>query len=81
MPTAFVLIKCEDGAEQKIRKSFDRTNVRMDVHPTVGHYDLVAKITSPSSRHLYETIEKIHGNDEVRSTKVLLGVSEIAEAA
>ncbi|MGI0088664.1 MAG: hypothetical protein ACREBI_12010 [Nitrosotalea sp.] len=53
----------------------------MDIQPTVGHYDLVAKITSSSTEHLNETIEEIHCNDKVRSTKVLLGVAKITETA
>ena len=81
MPTAFVLIKCEDGAERKIMRSFDKTDVRWDVQPTVGQYDFIAKIASPSLEHLNEIIEEIRANDEVRSTKVLLGMAEAAEAA
>jgi hypothetical protein len=76
MPTAFVLIKCEEGAEDKIRRRLDKKDVKMDVQPTIGHYDLVAKVTSPSLEHLNETIEGICGNDKVLSTRVLLGMTQ-----
>ncbi len=60
-------------------KGLDKADVVMDIQPTVGHYDLIAKITSPSTEHLNETIEEIHENDKVRSTKVLLGMALTAE--
>jgi DNA-binding Lrp family transcriptional regulator len=81
MPTAFVLIKCEGGAERKIMKSLDKTDVTWDVQPTIGQYDLIAKIASPSLEELNEVIRKVHRDDRVRSTKVLLGMTEAAEAA
>jgi DNA-binding Lrp family transcriptional regulator len=81
MPTAFVLIKCEDGPEHKMVRSFDKTDVTMDVQPTVGHYDLVAKIRSSNLEDLNEIIEEIHGNEKVRATKVLLETTETALTA
>lgn len=81
MATAFVLIRCEEGDEHEIRRSFDKTDVIIDFKPTIGHYDMIAKITSPSIRQLNETIKEFHGNDKVRATKVLLGSNQIAEAA
>ena len=76
MPTAFVLIKCEEGKEHKITRGIDRAKVRMDIQPTVGHYDLVAKVTSPELDHVNEAIEKIRGADKVHSTKVLLEIPD-----
>ena len=80
MPTAFVLIKCDEGTEQGIMKRLGRKDVIREVQPTVGHYDLVAKITSPSIEHLDELIGEIHCDDKVRSTKVLR-LNEAVEAA
>lgn len=80
MPTAFVLIKCEDGAERKIMNSLDGKETIREFQPTVGHYDFVAKITSPDMERLDEIIGEIHCNDKVRSTNVLR-LNEAAEAA
>ncbi len=81
LPTVFVLIKCEDGADDKIMESLDKTDTRWDIQPTIGHYDMIAKITSPVIEHLNDTIEEIRGNDKVRSTKVLLRLADTVEAA
>lgn len=80
MPTAFVLIKCEEGAEGKIMSKMHRKNTVKEFQPTVGHYDFVAKITSPDIERLDEIIGEIHCNDKVRSTNVLR-LNEAAEAA
>jgi DNA-binding Lrp family transcriptional regulator len=80
MPTAFVLIKCEEGAEDRIMRNLDGKNTVREIQSTVGHYDLVAKITSPDIEHLDEVIGEIHCNEKVHSTKVLR-LNETVEAA
>ena len=80
MPTAFVLIKGEEGAEDKIKSNLDEKDTVSEIQSTIGHYDFVAKITSPDVDHLDEIIGEIHGNDKVRSTKVLR-LNEAVEAA
>ena len=80
MPTAFVLIKCEEGAERKIMRRFCGKDTVREIQPTVGHYDFVAKITSPDVEHLDKIIVEIHRNDKVRSTNVLR-LNEIVEAS
>ena len=79
MPTAFVLIKCEEGAEGRILSNLDRKDTIHEIQPTVGHYDFVAKITSPDMEHLDKVIGEIYCNDKVRSTKVLR-LNEAVEA-
>ena len=76
MPTAFVLIKCQEGGEHKIADYFDSSKVKMDIQPTVGHYDLVAKVESSETDQLNEIIGKIRGSDKVSSTQVLLEIPE-----
>ena len=80
MPTAFVLIKCEEGAEDRIMSNLDGKDTIREIQPTVGHYDFVAKITSPDIELLDELIGEIHCNDKVRSTNVLR-LNEAVEAA
>lgn len=79
MSTAFVLIKCKDDAEGSIG-NLDETEVKGEIEPTVGHYDFVAKITSPDMKHLDKAIGEIHRDDKVRSTHVLR-LNEPVEAA
>ena len=80
MPTAFVLIKCEEGAEDKIMSKISGKDTVREMQSTIGHYDFVAKLTSPDVEHLDEAIGEIHCNDKVRSTNVLR-LNEAVEAA
>ena len=80
MPTAFVLIKCEEGAEGRIMNKIGGKYTVKEIQPTVGHYDFVAKIISPDMEHLDKMIGEIHRNNEVRSTNVLR-LNETIEAA
>ena len=80
MPTAYVLIRCEEGAEGKIMSKLDGKDMIREIQPTVGHYDLVAKITSPDMDDLDKIIEEIYDNEKVHSTKILR-LNEAVEAA
>ena len=77
MPTAFVLMKCEEGMENKIIRNLAETK-RIEIQPTIGHYDMITKVTSDSSYHLDEIIEEIRKYDKVLSINVLK-TSETAE--
>jgi len=76
MPTAFLLMKCEQGTEDRIIHNLTDSDCIGEVQPTIGQYDLVAKFTSPNMDDLNELIEQVQGDDKVRSAKVLLGISE-----
>lgn len=71
MPTAYVLFKCEEGAENTIIQNLASTNMIKEIQPTIGHYDLIAKITSPSMEDMDEIIGEIHRDEKVHATKVL----------
>ena len=71
MPSAYVLMKCEEGKESEIVKNLSRTGYMKEVQPTIGHYDLVAKLTFPNVDSLDGIIEEILCDDNVRSTRVL----------
>jgi len=81
MPTAFVLVKCEQGTEERIIQDLNRSDSIREVQPTIGHYDLIAKITSPSTEHLNDIIEEIQRDDKVHLAQVLLRMNQIVEAA
>ena len=76
MPTAFVLVKCEQGTEKRIIQDLNRSDSIREVQPTIGHYDLVAKFTSSNMDDLNELIEQVRRDGKVCSAKVLLGISE-----
>ncbi len=71
MPSAYVLMKCEEGAEKRIINNLNVEDTIREVQPTIGHYDLIAKITTPTIEHMDEIIREIHKNNEVLSAKVL----------
>ncbi|HKU33406.1 MAG TPA: Lrp/AsnC ligand binding domain-containing protein [Candidatus Nitrosotalea sp.] len=71
MPSAYVLMRCEQGKENEIVQNLTRTGYIKEVQPTIGHYDLVAKLTFPSEDYLDEILEEIRINDKICSTKVL----------
>jgi len=81
MPTAFVLVKCEQGTEERIIQDLNRSDSIREVQPTIGHYDLIAKITSPSTEHINDIIEEIQRDDKVHLAQVLLRMNQIVEAA
>jgi len=76
MPMAFVLMKCDKDTENRIIQNLEDSDCITEVQPTIGHYDLVAKFTSPNMDDLNELIEQVQRDDRVRSAKVLLGISE-----
>ena len=81
MPTAFVLINCEKGSENRIIENLSEVYEIREIKPTIGHFDLIAKVTSPSSEQLSHVImEKICNHNKIRLTKILLRM-ETAEAA
>ncbi|HYL65799.1 MAG TPA: Lrp/AsnC family transcriptional regulator [Nitrosopumilaceae archaeon] len=80
LPTAFVLIRCEEGAEGKIMSKLNRKDTIREIQPTVGHYDFIAKVTSPDMEDLDKVIGEIRHNDKVRLTNVLR-LNELVEAA
>lgn len=79
MPTAFVLIRCDEDARDILTKLASKKEIR-DLQQTVGHYDFVARITSPSMDYLDEIIEDIRRHEQVRLTNVLR-MSETVEVA
>ncbi len=73
MPTAFVLINCDTDSEQKIIRNLFEAKEIKDVQPTIGSYDIVAKVVSPTTHELRKIIsEKICKHDKIRATQVLI---------
>ncbi len=75
MATAYVLINCELGAEQKVIDQIKPIGGIKEVRGVFGAYDILAKIETPSVEQLREIITwKIRKIDRIRSTLTLMGV-------
>ncbi|MFN4336842.1 MAG: Lrp/AsnC ligand binding domain-containing protein [Candidatus Nitrosocaldus sp.] len=73
MPSAYVLINCDLGAEDEIIKEIRKIPETKEVAGVYGVYDIVAKIESDSMDKLREIITwKIRRIDKVRSTLTMI---------
>jgi len=78
MPTAFVLINADVGAEEEILKELRKIKNVEEAHFVYGVYDIIAKISADTIEKVKETVTwKIRRLDKVRSTLTML-VTEIA---
>jgi DNA-binding Lrp family transcriptional regulator len=75
MPTAYVLINYEIGAEQNILNKLKTVPGVIEASEVNGVYDIVIKIASDSFDKLKETITRdIRTIDTIRSTMTLIVV-------
>ena len=73
MPTAYVLINYEIGAEQNILNKLENVPGVIEVSEVNGVYDIVVKIASNTLESLKNTItQHIRAIDTVRSTLTLI---------
>lgn len=75
MATAYVLINCDLGSEQKVIDQIKPMDGIREVKGVFGAYDILAKIETTTTEQLRETITwKIRKIDRIRSTLTLMGV-------
>jgi len=75
LPTAYVLINCELGAEEMVISQLKLIDGVVEVHGTFGAYDILAKVEAELVEKLRETITwKIRKIDKIRSTLTLMGI-------
>ncbi len=75
MPTAFVLINVELGAEEELVKGLRKIENVKEVYVVYGVYDIVAKIEADTMERLKEIVTwKIRRLDKVRSTLTMIVV-------
>ncbi|MEM2991365.1 MAG: Lrp/AsnC ligand binding domain-containing protein [Halobacteria archaeon] len=75
MPTAFVLINVELGAEEELVKGLKKIENVKEVYVVYGVYDIIAKIEADTMERLKETVTwKIRRLDKVRSTLTMIVV-------
>ena len=72
MITAFVLVHCEPGFENKMRKEISRIPEVIDVEVTYGIFDMVCKIETPNEKSLMDIIlNDIRGIAKIKETQTL----------
>lgn len=79
MPTAFVLINTEIGAETEVLNSLRKVKGVVEANSVYGVYDVVAKITADTMDKLKETVTwHVRRLDKVRSTLTMIVIEEKA---
>jgi len=77
MATAYVLINCDLGSEDRVLLELKSIKKVKETRGVFGAYDIVTKIEAPSSDMLKEIISsKIRKIDRIRSTLTLMGVDK-----
>ncbi|ABK78051.1 transcriptional regulator [Cenarchaeum symbiosum A] len=69
MTVAYVLIKCDLGAEEDVAGALKEMEEVLWVDQTYGAYDLLAKVEASNVEKLKEFLSRnVQGADKVRST-------------
>ena len=77
MPTAFVLINTEIGAEDEVLRSLREVEGVEEAYTVYGVYDIVTKITAESMDTLKEIVTwRIRRLNKVRSTLTMIVMEE-----
>ena len=75
MSTAYVLINCDLGSEEKVISELKLIEGVTEVHGTFGAYDILSKVEAEWVEKLRETITwKIRKIAKIRSTLTLMGI-------
>jgi len=75
LSTAYVLINCDLGSEEKVISELKSIEGVVEVHGTFGAYDILAKVKAELVEKLRETITwKIRKITNIRSTLTLMGI-------
>ena len=73
MPTAYVLINCELGADESIIEKLQKVEDVKEVFGIFGTYDIMVKIQADNPIALRESITwNIQKIDKIRSTSTLM---------
>lgn len=77
MTTAYVLINCELGSEDRVFAQLKSTNKIQETQGVFGAYDIITKIEAPTVEMVKQIIAtKIRGIDRIRSTLTLMGIEK-----
>jgi len=77
LPTAFVLINTEIGAEAEVLESLKSVEGIAEAYAVYGVYDIIAKVTAENMDKLKEIVTwHVRRLDKVRSTLTMIVVEE-----
>ncbi|RLI30681.1 Lrp/AsnC family transcriptional regulator [Candidatus Bathyarchaeota archaeon] len=77
MPTAYVLINTEIGAEDAVLKEIRKIKNVVEAYTVYGTYDIIAKVQAESMDKLKECVTwNIRRLDKVRSTLTMIVIEE-----
>jgi len=75
MPTAYVLLNCVLGSEEKVIEQLKQIESIKEVSGTFGLYDILAKLQAPNIEDLRNGItQQIRNIDKVKGTLTLMGI-------
>ncbi len=75
METAYVLVTCDLGTEERIIENLKHIDSVKEVSGTFGAYDIITKVENPDKERLREVIMwNIRKLEHVRSTLTLMGI-------
>ena len=75
METAYVMINCDLGFEDKVIEELKHVTLVEEVQGTFGAYDIIAKVENPDRDKVREAIIwNIRKIEHVRSTLTLMGI-------
>jgi len=79
MPSAFVLINTEIGAENEVLKALKGIEGVEEAYAVYGVYDIVAKVRAETMDKLKEIVTwNIRRLDKVRSTLTMIVIEELS---
>jgi len=75
MPTAYVLLNCVLGSEEKVLEQLKQIESIKEVSGTFGLYDILAKLQATNIEDLRDGItQQIRNIDKVTGTLTLMGI-------
>ncbi len=75
MPVAYLLINCELGYERAVIEKLRQLDYVKEVAATFGTFDILAKLVSPTTSELNNTLsKKIRKVENVKGTLTLIGI-------
>ncbi len=75
MPTAYVLLNCSLGSEEKVIEQLKQIESIKEVSGTFGLYDILAKLQATNIEDLRNGItQQIRNIDKVTGTLTLMGI-------
>ena len=75
MPVAYLLLNCELGYERAVIEQLRQLDYVKEVAATFGTFDILAKLVSPTTSELNNTIsKKIRKVDNIKGTLTLIRI-------